>query len=162
MPYLVIVVVIMIMLFRSILKKQRQQAGIKGWVKDQDLDGKGKRIYRDKQTGVTCKPDVVESNRVIEYKSAVVDTKPKWVDLLQLALQMKATGAKEAELRYDKNKKFSFNKDSGEIRAAMKKAENIVGKMRWHLLSRIAPNGTPTRNRCSACTFQRECTDAIR
>ena len=161
MPYLVILALVMIFLFWGMLKKQRKQAGIGSWVRDQDLDGRGKRVYRDKQTGVACKPDVVERNKVIEYKSATVE-KARWVDILQLALQMKATGSKEAELRYDGNKSFSFDHHSREIKSAMRHSASIVNRMKGHLLTGIAPKATPTQKRCAVCTFQNVCTEAVR
>jgi len=161
MPYLVILALVMIFLFWGMLKKQRKQAGIRRWVKDQDLDGRGKRLYHDKQTGVVCKPDVVERNKVIEYKSATVDKKARWVDILQLALQMKATGSKEAELRYDGNKSFSFDQNSREMKSAIRNAASIVNKMKGHLLAGIAPKATPTLKRCAACTFQNVCRESV-
>jgi hypothetical protein len=161
MSYLVFISLVMIVLFWGLLRKQQKQAGIRGWVRDQDLDGNGKRLYRDKQIGVVCKPDVVERNRVIEYKSATVDKQPRWVDILQLALQMKATGSQQAELRYAQNKRFSFDQNSREIRSAMKNAVNIVKKMKWHLLAGIAPKATPSQKRCAMCTFRVECTEAV-
>ena len=143
------------------LTKQRHQAGIRGWVRDNDLDGKGKRIYRDEQTGVTCKPDVVVHDGVIEYKSASVD-KPRWVDLLQLAIQMNAAGLQHGELRYAQDKRFSFNHNSAEMRAASKKALDIVNRMRWHLKNSITPKGTPTQRRCAVCVFIRQCPEAVK
>jgi hypothetical protein len=42
----VYVVAVIVVLMYMLLKRQKKQAGVKGWVLDQDLDGKGKRIYR--------------------------------------------------------------------------------------------------------------------
>lgn len=162
MPYLVLFIVALILLFWGNLIKRRKQAGIQGWIKDQDLDGRGRRLYKDQRTGVVCKPDVVERHRVIEYKSAIVDKKPRWVDMLQLALQIKSTGSESGELRYGQNKSFSFKRNSKEIRSAMNKAVGIVKRMRWHLMIGVAPKGTPTRKRCAVCVFSRECLEAAK
>lgn len=162
MHYLVIVAVLVVLFIYSRLERQKKQADIKGWIVNQDLDGKGKRIYRDKQTGISCKPDVVERNKLIEYKSASVKGKARYSDILQVAAQMIATGMSESELRYDQGVKFTFKKKSAEMSAAMNKVRGIVKRMQWHLSSRITPKGTPTRNKCSVCRFGKECSDAVR
>ena len=162
-PYLVTLAIstAIICMFWILLRKQREQSCIKGWVKSQDLDGRGKRVYRDPQLGVSCKPDVVERNRVIEYKSADIEKKARWVDMLQLALQMKLTGKPEGTLQYPRNN-FSFKVDSREMRNAMTAAAAILKKMRWHLQAGIAPKATPTKRRCAVCVFAGECSYAIR
>lgn len=165
MPYMVIIIITITLLrFWRTLKKQQEQAGIRGWVKDQDLDGRGKKIYRDQHTGVVCKPDVVEEeNRVIEFKSNTVNEgRPRSVDVLQLALQMKITGAREGQLRYANNKCFNFLLDSLDIQNALIKIEAVVKAMKESLRQGTAPRATPTKRRCAVCTFGKECSEAIR
>jgi CRISPR/Cas system-associated exonuclease Cas4 (RecB family) len=159
---LVIVVVVIVNIFGMymLLKRQRRQAGIKGWVVDQDLDGKSKRIYRDEKTGISCKPDVVELDRIIEVKSAKVEGKARYSDILQVAAQLIATGRKKAELSYADGKRFIFDKGGKVMKHAMKRVDAISRQMRWHLMSRIAPKGTPTPNKCAVCMYKRECPDA--
>ena len=158
----VVVVTALVSLFWFILKKQREQAGVSGWIKDQDLDGKGRKLYRDRETGVVCKPDIVESNKVIEVKSASVGNKPRWVDILQLALQMKATGSKRGALWYDQGKKFDFTNEHRKIRSATKIAHTIVQRMRWHLKTKTPPKATPTANRCRSCKYGGGCSKSMR
>jgi hypothetical protein len=95
MAYLLAAVVVAVIygLWR-VLEKQRKQSGYTGWVLSQDLDGRSKKIYRDNQDGISSKPDVVERKKVIELKSAAIEGKARWIDILQLALEMKTTGKK--------------------------------------------------------------------
>jgi CRISPR/Cas system-associated exonuclease Cas4 (RecB family) len=162
MLYIVVLVaaITAIVLYRS-LNKNRKKADVRGWVKSQDLHGKGERVYRNQQAGISAKPDVVEGNRVIEYKSSEAKNKPYRSDILQVAAEMTATGLKEAELRYAKGVKFAFKKQSTEMQSAMKQVNWIAGRMRWHLMSRIAPRGTPTPNKCAKCIFHKECSQAM-
>jgi CRISPR/Cas system-associated exonuclease Cas4 (RecB family) len=157
----VVVVILIVFMMYVLLKNEKKQAGIKGWVVNQDLDNKSKRIYRDKNTGISCKPDVVEHNRIIEVKSAKVMGKARYSDILQVAAQLIATGKKKAELSYADGKRFNFEKTGKVMKHAMKRVDGISKRMRWHLLTRIAPKGTPTPNKCAACMFKQECSDAI-
>lgn len=142
------------------LRRQRKKAGIRGWVVAQDLHGMGHRVYRDPKTGIVCKPDVVERKRIIEYKSAVAGSRARPSDVLQVAAQLMATGAAEAELRYHPDRKFFFRRDSREIQDAMKSVADIVDKMKRHLRSRTAPRATPSPGRCRACRFGAECPES--
>ena len=144
----------------KILNKQRRQAGISGWVQTQDLDGKSKKVYRNKKNGISSKPDVVERNKVIEFKSATVNGRARWVDVMQLAMQMNTTGKKQGELRYA-NKWFNFRWEDSDIRFALRHSLAIAEKMRWHLWSRIAPPATPSEKRCAICRFGAECPDSM-
>ena len=148
-----VIVVVCIVLWK-VLQKQRKQAGITSWVQSQDLDGKGKKVYRDKKAKISSKPDVVTSDRVIEYKSASVESRARWVDIMQLAIQMKTAGKKLGELRYS-NKRFSYKWEDMDIRFALRHALAVAEKMRWHLWSRIAPPATPSNKRCAICKFGR-------
>ncbi len=160
MLILVLVAVAAIFLAYAKLRKQRKKAGIRGWVVDQDLDGKGSTIYSDNKLGLSCKPDVVERNRFIEHKSSSVHRKARYGDILYVASQMLATGKKEAELRYA-NAKFSLSGNSALMQAAMHEVKSIMGQMRLHLLQGRAPKATPTRNKCAKCMFKAECSEAL-
>jgi CRISPR/Cas system-associated exonuclease Cas4 (RecB family) len=161
MHYLLIAVIFGVLVLWMNLSRKSKHAGIKGWVETADLDGKGKQVYRNKEARISSKPDVVERNRVIEYKSAAIDGRVRWSDLMQLALQIKTTGKPEGELRYA-NKSFHYTQDDPELKAATKYALKIVERMRWHLASGMAPKATPTPRRCEKCTFSRQCPEAIR
>src|SRR5574341_150970 len=132
------VVAVVLLLFAK-LRKERKKAGIRGWVVDQDLDSRGNRVYRDSGLGISCKPDVVERNRIIEYKSAAV----------------------KGRARYG-NRGFTLQRDSPEMRAAMHKVRSIMSRMRRALALHIIPRGTPTPGRCRVCTFSKECPDRAR
>ncbi len=144
----------------KILDKQRRQAGITSWVQSQDLDGKSKKVYRDKKAKISSKPDVVTSDRVIEYKSCAANGKARWVDIMQLAMQMKTAGKKLGELRYS-NKHFAFKWEDMNIRFALRHALAIAEKMRWHLWSRIVPPANPSERTCAICKFGAECPDSL-
>ncbi len=144
----------------KVLQKQRKQAGITGWVLSQDLDGRSKKVYRDKKARISSKPDVVTADRVIEFKSCAVDSKARWVDIMQLAMQMKTAGKKLGELRYS-NKRFIFKWDDMNIRFALRHALAIAEKMRWHLWSRIVPPANPSERKCAICKFGAECPDSL-
>lgn len=154
------VVAVVLLLFAK-LRKERKKAGIRGWVVDQDLDSRGNRVYRDSGLGISCKPDVVERNRIIEYKSAAVKGRARHGDILYVAAQMMATGKAEADLRYA-NRGFTLQRDSPEMRAAMHKVRSIMSRMRRALALHIIPRGTPTPGRCRVCTFSKECPDRAR
>ena len=156
---LVIAALVVILNIYRRLRDQRRKAGIRGWVLDQDLDGKGQTVYRDARLGVSCKPDIVQRRRIIEYKSATVHGKARSGDILYVASQMLATGKDEAELRYA-NTKFVFARNSTQMQAAMHKVRSIIGEMRRHLSLSTAPKGTPTKNKCTKCVFKASCTEA--
>ena len=161
MHYLVFIIMLFAFVFGVSLRRQKKRANIKGWVKTADLNGKSKHVYRDERSQISCKPDVVQRNKVIEYKSATINGKARWVDLLQLALELLTTGKKEGELRYS-NKSFTFQKDDSEIKAATRNALKIADRMKWHLLSGIAPKATPSPKRCAKCVFMKVCPEAVR
>lgn len=142
------------------LRRKRRQAGIKGWVVAQDLNGMGHGVFQDLKTGITCKPDVVERKRIIEYKSAFAGSRASPSDVLQIAAQLMATRAAEAELRYQPDRRFTFTRESPEIQDAMKSVARIVAKMKSHLWSRTAPRATPSPGRCRACRFGAECPES--
>jgi hypothetical protein len=160
MLYFALIIIILAVALRWLLRKQKKQANITGWVETADLTGKGRQVYRHEKAGISCKPDVVERNKVIEYKSAIANEKSRWVDLLQLALQIKTTGKSEGELRYS-NKSFFFKKDDPVIKSALRYALNISNRMRWHLSANIPPKATPSLNRCAKCVFLKECPEAV-
>jgi len=162
MYIVVLFAVIMVMVMYKQLANRRQQAGIRGWVKSQDLDGKGSRVYRDRRTGISAKPDVVESGRVIEFKSAAVEHKPRRSDVMQVAAEMIATGQSEGELRYGNNKRFRFQKSEAGTKSVMKDVVRIAELMRWHLLKGKAPKAMPARRKCAKCAFLNDCPDAVR
>lgn len=153
-------ILIVLVMYVKMLRR-RKKAGIKGWVQSQDLDGRGRKVYRDSKTGISAKPDVVENKRVIEVKSASVKDKARRSDILQLAAEMIASGRQVGELRYGNNKKFEFRLDSPKMRALRGELSRISGLMDRHLRMRIPPKGTPTRNKCAKCDYRRECSDAI-
>lgn len=157
---LAVVVAVVTYALWKVLERQRKQAGITGWVQTQDLDGKSRKVYRDKNAGISSKPDVVERDKVIEYKSSTVETRARWVDMLQLAMEMDTTGKRLGELRY-KNKRFLFKWEDSEMRIALRHALAIAEKMRFHLWSRIAPAATPSDRRCAICKFGAECPDSL-
>ncbi len=160
MLYFALIVIIFAVALWGLLRKQKRQANITGWVETADLNGKGRQVYRDEQAGISCKPDVVERDKVIEYKSAAANGKARWVDILQLAVQMKTTGKSEGELRYS-NRSFFFKKDDPTIKSAVRNVLNISDRMRWHLSAGTSPKATPSPNRCAKCVFLKECPEAI-
>jgi len=147
-------------MFMRILRA-RKKAGVRGMVRSQDLDGKGSRVYRNHKVGISAKPDVVEGGRVIEYKSAHVNHKPRRSDLHQVAAEMIAADMPEAELRYGNDKRFRLTKHNPETRKLKKEVIQNSEHMRRHLSSGKAPKGTPTRGKCSKCPTRRECSDAM-
>ena len=160
MLYFALIIILLAVALWGLLRKQKRQANITGWVETVDLNGKGRQVYRDEQAGISCKPDVVERNKVIEYKSAAANGKARWVDLLQLALQIQATGKSEGELRYS-NKSFFFKKDDSVMKSAMRNALKISNLMRQHLSAGTPPKATPSLNRCAKCVFLKECPEAV-
>jgi hypothetical protein len=160
MLYFALIIILLAVALWGLLRKQKRQANITGWVETADLNGKGRQVYRDEQAGISCKPDVVERSKVIEYKSAAANGKARWVDLLQLALQIQATGKSEGELRYS-NKSFYFKKDDPAMKTATRNALKISNRMRWHLLAGSPPKATPSLNRCAKCVFLKECPEAV-
>jgi CRISPR/Cas system-associated exonuclease Cas4 (RecB family) len=160
--FILFVAIITIMMLYGRLQSKRKAAGIQGWVKSQDLDGKGRRLYRDYQNGITAKPDVVEGNKVIEYKSAPIGDKARRTDILQLAAEMMATGARNAELRYGNDKRFGYTKQTPIIQSSMKRIVGISKQMDWHLLKRSAPRGNPRPGKCIKCAYRLICSDAVK
>ncbi len=160
--YIFLVALITIIILYGRLLAKRKAVGIKGWVKSQDLDGKGRRIYRDYQNCISAKPDVVEGNTVIECKSASIGDKARRTDILQLAAEMMATGASSAELRYGNDKRFEFKKQTPIIQSSMKRITRISDQMNWHLLNRSAPRGNPRPGKCAKCLYRSICSDAVK
>lgn len=141
--------------------RARRKAGVRGMVRSQDLDGKGNRVYLNHKAGISAKPDVVEGGRVIEYKSAHVNHKPRRSDLHQVAAEMIAADMPEAELRYGNGRRFRLTKNHLETRKLKKEVIQNGESMRWHLSIGKAPKATPTRGKCSKCPTRRECSDAM-
>ncbi len=159
--FILLIALITVIMISVNLKRKRKAAGLNGWIKSQDLDGKSRRIYRDHQNGISAKPDIVERNKVIEYKSALIGGKARRSDILQLTAEMLAVGAKNAELRYGNDKSFAFTKESPVIQSSIKRITWISEQMDWHLLKRSAPRGNP-RSSCVKCTYRSVCPDAMK
>ena len=143
------------------LRRDRRKIGITSWIVDQDLDGRGATVYRNNDLGLSCKPDVVERGKTVEYKSATVKGNARHGDVLYVAAQMLVVGKKEADLRYP-NKSFTFRKDNPKMQRAMQSVRSIMGQMRKALLLRQSPRATPTPGKCRVCRFRNECQEAIR
>lgn len=158
---MVLVAAIAVFIMYRKLVNKKKEAGVQGWVKSQDLDGRGERVYRNHQARISARPDVVESNRVVEHKSAHVQHKARYSDVLQVTAEMIATGLDKAELRYGNDQTFQFRRDTPLIRGATRDVRRISGLMNWHLKRRTPPKGTPTRNKCSKCSFKNNCSDAM-
>jgi len=141
------------------LQKKKKAANVNGWVKSQDLDGKSNKVYRNYKAGISAKPDIVEGDKVIEYKSAAIGDKARKTDIVQLTAEMMATGAKKAELRYGNDKRFQFTKDSPIIKSSMKKIAWISEQMKWHLQTRSAPRGTMRPGKCAKCWYLKDCSN---
>ncbi len=159
MPLLLtlIIIAILIALTSFRLSKERGRAGIAGWIRDQDLDGNGRRYYFNSRIGIGCKPDIKENRKIIEYKSSSAGRNPYPADIMQLAGEMIAAGAEEAELRYGNGRAYPFASNSPETQEAIRKVQQIVGRMQSHLKHNIMPEGTPTPKRCARCSFGKEC-----
>ncbi len=160
MPVLLVALIIFAILTAltfARLRKERRRAGIAGWIRDQDLDGRGRRYYINRQTDIGCKPDIRENDRIIEYKSASAGSHPYPSDVIQLAGEMIAAGMDGAELRYGNDRIFSFASMDPEMKKAVQKVHQIVGRMQFHLKHNIVPEGTPTSKRCARCSFGNEC-----
>jgi CRISPR/Cas system-associated exonuclease Cas4 (RecB family) len=160
MYIVILAATIIVILLYGRLQGKRKSAGLQGWVKSQDLDGKSGRIYRNYKKGISAKPDVVESNKVIEYKSASVGDKARRTDVLQVTAQMIAAGKNKAEIRYGNDKRFEFTKETPIIKSSMKRIDWISRQMVWHLQKRLAPSGTPRPSKCAKCFYRDECPDA--
>jgi CRISPR/Cas system-associated exonuclease Cas4 (RecB family) len=143
------------------LRRDRRKIGITSWVVDQDLDGRGVTVYRNNDLGLSCKPDVVERGKTVEYKSATIKGNARHGDVLYVAAQMLVVGKKEADLRYP-NKSFTFRKDNPKMQRAMQSVRSIIGQMRKALQFRQSPRATPTPGKCRVCSFRNECQEAIR
>jgi len=162
MYILLIVALIVIAVLYGSLRRKRKKTGLQGWVESQDLDGKSRRIYRDLRNGITAKPDIVESNKVIEVKHASIGDKARRSDILQLTAGMMAAGAKRAELWYGNDKKFEFSRKTPIIQSSMKRIAWITEQMNWHLLMRSAPRGNPRPGKCVKCAYRSVCPDAAK
>jgi CRISPR/Cas system-associated exonuclease Cas4 (RecB family) len=162
MLYMALFLTTVMICIYSTYRNRKRTAGITGWVKTQDLDGLSRTVYRDQKSGISCKPDVVEKTRVIEYKSSPGHGRARWVDMLQVALQMRATGKNEGELRYGNNESYKLHKNDPAMRAASNRALKIVQQMQNHLRMRRAPKSTPSAKRCAGCVFLDQCPEAIR
>lgn len=160
---LIILAIVIILTFRTwrSLKRKRQKAGVKGWVVSQDLDGKGKDYYVNRQIGLICKPDVLEKNRVAEYKSSTAADRPYPGDLVQLAAEMMTTGAQVGVLKYKNGKTFTFKATDPVMKQAIQRALNIMAQMRKSLVTNIPPAGTPTVNKCKSCPVNKQCSFSI-
>jgi CRISPR/Cas system-associated exonuclease Cas4 (RecB family) len=152
-------IIILILLYGR-LRQKRKAAGLQGWIKSQDLDGKSGKIYRNYKKGISAKPDVVESNKVIEYKSALIGDKARRSDVLQVTAQMIAAGKNKAEIRYGNDKRFEFTKEMPIIQSSIKRIDWISDRMDWHLQKRSAPIGTPRPGKCAKCYYRHECPEA--
>jgi hypothetical protein len=159
MPIFLLIICALIIILMVKLRKERNEANTGGWILDQDLDGKGKLIYRNKQLGISCKPDVLERNRIIEDKSATVGDAPRYGDVLQVAAQILATGKRQSQLRYS-NKTFDLPRDSAIMQSAMKRVRDLAPLMRRHLNSRIVPRGNAGVKKCMKCQFRTSCPDS--
>ena len=153
------IAVIVILWSYGKLQKKKKAAGLKGSVKSQDLDGMSNKVYRNYEAGISAKPDIVEGNKVTEYKSTSIADKARKTDIVQLAAEMIATGAKQAELRYGNDKRFQFTKDSPIIKSSMKRIAWIAEQMKWHLKTRSAPRGTPRPGKCAKCWYWKDCSN---
>jgi CRISPR/Cas system-associated exonuclease Cas4 (RecB family) len=159
--FFLITLIAIIMIYGS-LRKKRRAAGLQGWVKSHDLDGKSQHIYRDYRNGISAKPDIVEGDKVIEYKSASMGDKARRTDILQLTAEMMAAGAKKAELRYGNDKRFEFTKNTPIIQSSVKRIGWITEQMNWYLLKRSAPRGNPRPGKCVKCAYRSVCPDAAK
>ena len=159
MPLLLtlIIIAILIALTSFRLSKERGRAGIAGWIRNQDLDGKGEWYYYNRHLGIVCKPDIMENHRIIEYKSSSAGDLPYTADFMQVAGEMIATGAEKAELRYGNGRYFSFTLNSPEVKEIIMKVQQLVGRMQAHIEHNIVPKGTPSPRRCARCSFAKEC-----
>ncbi len=154
---LLAVAIIVIRLFYGKLRKQKQAAGLEGWVRTQDLDGRSNKVYRNYEAGISAKPDIVEGNKVTEYKSAAIGDRARRSDIIQLTAEMMATKAKKSELRYGNDKRFQFTEDTSIIKSSMKRIAWISEQMKWHLRTWSAPPGTPRPGKCAKCRYRKDC-----
>jgi CRISPR/Cas system-associated exonuclease Cas4 (RecB family) len=154
---LVALLAIAAIVLNGILQRKRVKAGVTGWVKDQDLDGRGKQYYVNTNVGIGCKPDVLQNKCVTEFKSSSPEYKPYPSDILQLTAEMIATGALEGELRYANGKSFIFSVNDSAIKNASVKVINIVANMRKHLADKSFPAAEPAVKKCLTCAFKKEC-----
>lgn len=158
MGVLALVALVVAVIALLALRRQRGKAGIRSWVMDQDLEGKGRKVYHNPSMGLSCKPDVVERRRIIEYKSAAAKGRARPGDILYVAAQLLSTGKKEVVIRYADNA-FVFQGNSARIQAAMQRVRSILGQMRRALKLQEIPRGTPTPNKCRVCMFSSACSD---
>ncbi len=154
---LMAIAIIVIRLFYGKLRKQKQAVGLEGWVRTQDLDGRSNKIYRNYKAGISAKPDIVEGNKVTEYKSATIGDRARRSDIIQLTAEMMATKAKKGELRYGNDRRFQFTEDTPIIKSSMKRIAWISEQMKWHLRTRSAPPGTARPGKCAKCIYRKDC-----
>lgn len=155
--YIVIFALITFIFFYLRLKKKRKVAGIDHRVISQDLDGRSKRIYRDYRYGISAKPDIVDGNKVIEYKSSSIGGKAYRSDLTQMTAGMIAAKAKEGELRYGNGKRFKYAENSPIIQSTKKRIAWIKERMNWHLSQRRAPKAKIFSAKCRNCGYRNLC-----
>lgn len=141
------------------IRRKKRAAGISGWVQDHDLDStsSGKK-YVNIKAGVVCKPDLVEIGKVVEHKSRMIGNQPLFSDMMQLAIQMSILGATTGELKY-RNRSFCFDRSDPRIQKAFESARAGVRQMQYHIMTRIAPKGTPRPNKCRICAVSSLCPD---
>jgi CRISPR/Cas system-associated exonuclease Cas4 (RecB family) len=157
---LLAVAVIIVLMFHNNLNQKRKTAKIEGWVETQDLDARSPKVYRNYAVGISAKPDIVEKDKVTEFKSKPGGDKARRSDIVQLTAEMLATGKKKGELRYGNDKRFLFTKDTPIIQKSVKRIAWISEQMKWHLQHRSAPGGTFRPGKCSKCAYRTECRDA--
>jgi CRISPR/Cas system-associated exonuclease Cas4 (RecB family) len=163
MPLLLtlIIIAILIALTSCRLSKERGRAGITGWIRDQDLDGRGGKYHYNDELGIGCKPDIEQKGKIIEYKSASAGDKTMPGDILQVAAEIMVTGANEAELRYGNHRVFMFTKNSPEIKEAMARVIDTLQKMKAHLSTKTPPSAAPTLRKCAVCHFSKRCPESM-
>lgn len=154
--FAVVLTVVLMTYFHKSLKKQKDKANIKGWVKYQDLDGSGK-MFNNHAAGVTCKPDVIEGGIIIEHKSGNGNKGPYESDVLQVGAMMAATGLKKTEIKYA-DRGYTV-KNTFDLKT---KVQNAITMMRYHLETQTVPEGAPTKNKCAKCDFGVSCTQSLR
>lgn len=164
MPIFILLAIVLLLIYLTWQRmlKLRKAAGVKGWVRSQDLDGRGRTNYVNTRYGVMCKPDILTKDRsqkrVVEYKSGRAKGNQPWPGhLLQLAAEMIATGAAEGELQYGDGKKFVYDINHPEMRKTMKQVVAIMSEMRRHIAAGSEPKATPSAKKCAICTFGKEC-----
>ena len=114
------------------------------------------QIFRNEQYRISSKPDVVERDRVIEQKSAVVKGAPKPGDLMQVAAQMISANKNKAALQYA-NKTFNLTQNSPAMQPYLQKVKELSPIMRRYWNTGTVPKGKPSPNKCKGCQFKNIC-----